>query len=68
MSHYCALHDMIICDECVRFEHSDHAERHISELKNSDIEKYIVDINSDVNLWQSNVNSLMEDISKYRTR
>lgn len=59
---------MIICDECVRYEHIDHSERHTSELKNSDIEKIIVDINADINLWQTKVNSLLEDIAKYRSR
>jgi hypothetical protein len=62
VSHYCALHDMIICDECVRYEHSDHAGRHISDLKNAEIEKYIVEINADINLWQSKVSGLLEDI------
>lgn len=57
---------MIICDECVRY--IDHAERHTSELKNSDIEKIIVDINADINLWQTKVNSLLEDIANYRSR
>jgi 5-formaminoimidazole-4-carboxamide-1-beta-D-ribofuranosyl 5'-monophosphate synthetase len=53
---------MIICDECVRYEHSDHAGRHISDLKNAEIEKYIVEINADINLWQSKVSGLLEDI------
>jgi hypothetical protein len=68
VTHYCALHDSLICEECLQYSHALHADRHISNVKNQDIERQINEIKGDLKMVEDRVKTVLEDIEKYRQR
>jgi hypothetical protein len=65
-SHYCALHDALICEECDG--HAEHAERHVSDLRQAEIERQLNEIYGELNKAKEEVEGMLGDIESYRQR
>lgn len=68
VSHYCVLHDEVICADCLGAYHSSHYESHTVELNNSTIERELAHIGSKVSTCLKQLMAVQGKIASYQNR